>query len=172
MQHRIFLLLLISAIINLYSKAATISTQDPGIFHSIIFPHPYISETVATLTISDKSESITGDLATVVTQGFYRVSFIIIITQQPTDGGLISIRFFYTDAESGLETTTPQTDIENINLMFSDTTNKGGLNSSFILNVAAGSQINYSVSYASSPGSEEDTDNAMQYSVYMILEKL
>jgi len=176
MKCKILSLFIFFICIYFSSKAATlhfISTADNiNVFQPSICNHPLLSETIAIVTLAAKSEAISGELATITTAGFYRVSYLVVVTQQPSDGGLLSIKFSYTDAESGLEIITPKADIENINLLLTDPTNQLGLNSNFLLNIAAGSQVNYTVSYASSPNPEEDADNAMQYSVHMILEEL
>jgi len=182
MKFNIFLLLMFSAFICMNTQAAIIhiggwhhfsnSAENTTTFHRSIFIHPVLSETIATATISDKSEAVTGNLATVAAEGFYKVSFQVTVNRQPAELGLLTIRFTYTGAESGEELIAPESDVENINLMLADTTNKGGLNSSLLLHVAAGSQVSYSVSYASSPSPEEDAGNAMQYSLNMVLEKL
>jgi len=171
MKRYILLLLTCSVLIFFNAAAAIIPTETTNAFQPKQANYSFSSETVATLTIADKTEAINGNLATVATEGFYKVSFQVTVNRQPLDLGLLTIRFTYTDAE-GEEMSAPATDIENINLLLSDTTNKGGLNSSFLLHIAAGSVVSYAVTYASSPSPEEDADNAMQYSVHMVLEKL
>ena len=125
-----------------------------------------IAVQVAVINLSNQNATINNAaLYTSSDEGFYRVSYMAIITTAATDNSSLTLRIKYSDPDLTSDVVVPPTNLEPINSVSSNIVG-GNFSGSMLIYVKSGSNITYKATYGSSGAT------AMVYTIRIVLEKL